>query len=151
MMTVLMDDYLSQWKERIEFVEARVLRKGKTDEPLDVAFVEGAITADEQAEKLKKLRARTKKLIAIGSCACTGAPSALRNEFDLKRQEEIEFILDRFKYVEKVRKIEDIVSIDGKVVGCPMNTKLFLETLNSLFIESGLTTVDILEKHQKEF
>lgn len=143
MLTVLMNDYLLEWKKRIEFVEARILRKGKSDAPLDVAIVEGAITADEQAEKLKKIRARSKKLVVIGSCGCSGMPSALRNDFDQETAQEIEFLLDRFKYADKVRTVEEVVPVDAKVPGCPMSTQLFLETLNQIFIEFGFDPVEI--------
>ncbi|HDM89629.1 MAG TPA: hypothetical protein ENG67_00280, partial [candidate division WOR-3 bacterium] len=37
------------------------------DEPLDVAFVEGSITTEEQLEKLKKIREKSKIVVAIGT------------------------------------------------------------------------------------
>lgn len=147
--TELLNDYFFDWKERINFVEARVLRKEKSDQMLDVALVEGAIIADEQAEELKKIRERSKKLIAIGSCACTGMPSALRNDFDDEKKEEIEFLLDRFKYADKVRKLSDIVQVDGQVVGCPMVVSVFLKALNDLFVEAGFEPVPIKPEHLK--
>lgn len=143
MITVLMSKYFFEWKKRIDFVDARVLRKSGYDGPLDVALVEGAITAQEQVEKLKKIRERAKKLITIGSCACTGTPSALRNDFDPARKKEIEFILERFKYAEKVHKIADIVPVDGQVVGCPMDTNTFLKALNDIFVEFGHEPINI--------
>jgi len=143
MFTILMSKYFFEWKKRIEFVEARVLKKRKSDGPLDIAIVEGAITAEEQAERLRKIRARAKKLVAIGSCACTGLPSAQRNSFDEKTEEEISVILDRFKYAGKVRKLAEVVPIDASVPGCPMNTDLFLKALNDLFVAFGHEPVDL--------
>ncbi len=144
MITVLMNDYLLEWKKRIEFVEARVLRKHAPENAqLDVAFVEGAIAAEKQAKKLKSIRKRSKKLIALGSCACTGMPSALRNDFDEKTNKEIEMVLNRFEYADKVQKIADVVDIDGMIPGCPMNTNLFLKTLNDVFEEFGHEPVEL--------
>jgi len=137
MITVLMNRYLLEWRKRISFVEGRVLRKKKTSKYLDVAFVEGAIVAEEQVEKLKKLRERTQFLVAIGSCACTGMPAGMRNQFDDKANEEIMPIMSRFQYSDKVRRLEDVVKVDAKIPGCPMNTKLFLKTLNQFFVDFG--------------
>lgn len=144
MITVLMNKYFFEWKKRIEFVEARVFKKKKSNEPLDVAIVEGAITAEEQAIKLRSIRARAKKLVAIGSCACTGMPSAQRNSFDDKTTAEISVVLNRFQYADKVRKISDIVEVDASVPGCPMNTDLFLKALNELFVAFGHEAVKLI-------
>lgn len=143
MITVLMDDYFFEWQERIEWVEGRAIGKKKTNEPLDVAFIEGAIIHDEQAEKLKAIRARAKMLVAIGSCACVGKPSDMRNEFDENRKKEIAHIIDRFKYAEKVKRPDEIVTIDAKIPGCPMAEPLFLKTLNDVFVKFGHTPVEI--------
>ncbi|MEW6674821.1 MAG: hypothetical protein AB1348_02175 [Nitrospirota bacterium] len=43
-----------------------------TGETPDIAFVEGAVTRDEEIEFLKDLRKRVKYLIPIGTCASTG-------------------------------------------------------------------------------
>jgi len=148
MITVLMNDYLIEWKKRIDFVEGRVLRKKKSNNGLDVAFVEGAIVAKEQEEKIKKLRERTKILVAIGSCACTGMPAGMRNNFNEEANKEIEFIKNRFQYTDKVKRVEDVVKVDAKVPGCPMNTKLFLKTLNKVFVDFGHEPVELLEEHK---
>ncbi len=145
--TELLNDYFFEWRERIDFVEARILRKSKTDARLDVALVEGAIIADEQANELRAIRERSTKLVAFGACACTGMPSAIRNDFDDERKEEIQFILDRFKYADKVRKLSDVVKVDATIPGCPMIVPTFLETLNGIFTEFGFEPVPIKPEH----
>lgn len=105
---------------------------------LDVAFVEGAITHPEQEVKLKKIRAISKKLVAIGSCAGSGFPSGQRNLFDPEKQAEIEALLTRFAYAEKVNKLSDLVKVDYQVLGCPMDETAFLELLNQLLADFGI-------------
>jgi NADH-quinone oxidoreductase subunit F len=144
MLTVLMNDYLLEWKKRIEFVEARVLRKHRPGALLDVSFVEGSITSEDQVPKLLEIRKRSKNVIAIGSCACSASPAGLRNKFDDETKVEIDCVLKRFKYADKVRKIADVVPIDGQVPGCPMNTKIFLKLLNKVFVEYGFEPVEII-------
>lgn len=131
MFTELLNLHYREWLEKIEFVHARVLRKDDTKElqPMDVAFVEGAISSDSQEAKLKAIREKAKTLVAIGSCAVTGSPSAQRNFFNESQKKEIQEILDKFKYKEKVLKLADIVKVDASVPGCPMNEQLFLEIM----------------------
>lgn len=129
--TELLNKNYQEWFQKLEFVHARILRKDTTDEiqPMDIAFIEGAISSDTQEEKLKKIRAQAKTLVAIGSCAVTGSPSNQRNFFNESQNAEIKAILEKFKYKGKVLKLADVVQVDATVPGCPMNEQVFLEIM----------------------
>jgi len=135
--TEILNDYYREWKNKIEFCSALVFQKKSEIKNLDVSFVEGAITSDEQNEKLQKIRNESKKLVAIGSCACVGMPSSQRNQFDEKTVGEISPILTRFKYAKSVKRIADLVKVDDQVPGCPMNEDLFLKVINKYLQEFG--------------
>ena len=136
--TELLNDNLDDWKKVVEFRHLKALKTKNELRDLDVAFVEGAISSDTQAEELKKIRENSKYLVAIGSCACTGMPSASRNEFvDEQINERIQWYLNHFDYSEKVRKLEEVVQVDDKVNGCPMNVSNFLETLTKYLKLTG--------------
>jgi len=128
--TEILNTYWDKWKEKIDFVNARVLREERPIENLDISFVEGAISSKNQEEKLKKIRENSKILVAIGSCANTALPSGWRNTFDQKTKEEIKFILERFSHLEKVEPLAKFVKVDDKVLGCPMKEEDFLNVLN---------------------
>ena len=99
-------------------------------EGLDVAFVEGAISSDKQAEEVKKIRDNAKYVVAIGACACTGMPSASRNAFVSDQiNERICMYMKNFNYSDKVKKLDEVIKVDDMVNGCPMNIQTFLETL----------------------
>ena len=141
MFTELMNEHFFEWKKLIDFRHARVLKAKNTLDELDVAFVEGAIASDIQAEKLKEIRSKSKKLIAIGSCAVTGFPSAQRNLFPPEMKAEIQHILDQFHHAEKIRRLDEIVPVDAIVPGCPMDTDKFIKLLNQLLIEFDITPI----------
>ena len=132
--TELLNKHYKEWFERLEFVHARVLRKDDTKEiqHMDIAFVEGAISSDTQEKKLKKIRQQATTLVAIGSCAVTGAPSNQRNFFKENQTVEIKEILAKFKYKEKVLKLSDVVKVDVVIPGCPMNEQIFLDLMNKV-------------------
>lgn len=132
--TELLNKHYKEWFEHLEFVHARVLQKddAKEIQQMDVAFVEGAISSDAQEAKLKKIREMSTTLVAIGSCAVTGSPSNQRNFFNEIQKKEIQEILDKFKYKERVLKLSEVVKVDVVVPGCPMNEQVFLEVMNKV-------------------
>lgn len=133
--TELLNDHFEAWSKVVDFAHIRILRSKNSLEGLDVAFVEGAIASAKELKRLKEIRANAKKVIAIGSCACTGGPSSQRNNFSPALQKEIEALLRKFHQADKVSKLEDVIKIDGKVPGCPMNEAVFLKKMDELLKE----------------
>ncbi len=134
-MTELMNDHWQEWKELFDFRHARVLKKNNVLDELDIAFVEGAIASPEHETKLKEIRAKSKKVVAIGACAVIGMPSGQRNTFDDQQKAEIQHLIDRFQALPKVLKVSDVVKVDAAVPGCPMDPKLFLQAVDTLVKE----------------
>jgi NAD(P)H-flavin reductase len=133
--TELLNDHFFEWAKYMDFQHVRILKKNNKLEGLDVAFVEGAIASKSDEKRLKEIRKNCKKLVAIGSCASNGMPSAQRNAFDPKRKHEIEFIIKRFHLTKKVYKLADVVKVDDSVPGCPMNEQAFLNMLENCLKE----------------
>ncbi len=135
----LLNQYFFEWKRKIDFKYCKMLKtKGNTFDGSDVTFVEGAIATKKDEQRLREIRGKSKKIVAIGSCACTGLPSAQRNAFDKDTKEEISLVVERFGHLEKVHPVKDIVKVDYSVFGCPMDEKKFIEVLNKCFDEFGV-------------
>ena len=133
--TELMNDHWQEWKKLFDFRHIRVLKSNNVLDDLDIAFIEGAIASDEHAARLKEIRAKSKKLVAIGACAVVGMPAAQRNYFNEKQKQEIEFLVARFSALPKVLKVSDVVKVDAEVGGCPMDPAKFLEAVNKMINE----------------
>ncbi|HUD20101.1 MAG TPA: hypothetical protein VMR81_06695 [Patescibacteria group bacterium] len=138
--TELLNMHWQVWREKIDFVHAKVLQNTNRWEPMDVAFVEGAISSSDQEEKVKKIRGLATKLVAIGACACTGMPSNQRNRFDAPTKEEIKELLVRFKHADTVKMLRQVVTVDDEVNGCPMNEQPFLDLIDKYLVEFGVVT-----------
>lgn len=136
--TELLNDHYKEWRKKLEFVSAGFMQKRREIKDIDVSFVEGAITSPKQEEKLLEIRKQSKRLVAIGACACTGMPSTQRNAFDEKTNEEIKNILIRFQYAKIVKKLSKIVKVDDQVPGCPMDENIFLKVLDKYLQEFGI-------------
>lgn len=133
--TELMNDHWKEWKRLFDFRHARVLKSQNVLDELDIAFIEGAIASDDHAEKLKEIREKSKKLVAIGACAVVGMPAAQRNYFNEKQKQEIEFLTARFSALPKVLKVSEVVKVDAEVGGCPMDPNKFMEAVTKLVAE----------------
>jgi len=130
LLTELLNDHLDEWKKVVEFRHLKALKTINSIEGLDVAFIEGAVSSEKQANEVKKIRENAKYVVAIGSCACTGMPSASRNNFVPEQiSEKIKWYLSHFDYSDKVRKLTEVINVDDKVEGCPMNATAFMECL----------------------
>lgn len=134
-MTELLNDHWQEWKNLFEFTHVKVLKSKNVWDKFDIAFVEGAITSDEQITKLKKIRSLTNKLVAIGSCAVQGLPAGQRNIFNEEQKNNIAFLLKKFAALPKVLKVSEVVTVDAQVSGCPMDPNSFLKTVNNLVKE----------------
>jgi coenzyme F420-reducing hydrogenase gamma subunit len=133
--TELMNEHWREWKKIFDFRHVRVLQKNNVLDELDIAFIEGAIASEKQAEQLKEIRQKSKKLVAVGACAVQGMPASQRNLFNEKQKQEIEHLLARFAALPKVLKVSEVVKVDAEVPGCPMDPKRFLEVVDELATE----------------
>ena len=59
----------------------------------DVTLIEGAVSSEEDLEKIKKVRAHTKILVSLGDCAVTANVPGMRNPF------KVDDVMDR-AYIE---------------------------------------------------
>ena len=133
--TELLNDHWKEWKIIFDFRHVKVLKTNNIMDEFDIAFIEGAMASEEQAERLRHIRSISKKLVAIGACACTGLPSGQRNNFTPEQKAATDFLVERFKGLPTVLKVEDVVTVDAKVPGCPMDPNKFLAAVNALVAE----------------
>lgn len=134
-MTEVMNDHWQEWKEMFDFRHARVMKSNNVMDSFDIAFIEGAMAGPEQIEKLKDIRSRSKKLVAVGSCAIVGMPAGQRNTFTEEQKASIDYLVTRFGALPQVKKVSDVVKVDAEIPGCPMDPKVFIEKVNALVAE----------------
>jgi NAD-reducing hydrogenase small subunit len=110
---------------------------------VDVTIVEGAVSSQEDLEKIQHAREHTRILVALGDCAVTSNVPAMRNSIPVKT------LLERI-YVEgaDVQKgvptdgvptllkhaipLHDVVKVDVHVPGCPPSAPSILFVLTEL-------------------
>ena len=128
----------SEWKNKIDFVDFRLIKSPEKTKEIDVSFVEGAIATEDDVKRIKKIRNTSKEVVAMGSCAIIGAPSNHRNFFDEKLKKQIKPFLDKFKHREKVQPLKDFIKINAEITGCPISEEDFVETLEKYIKKYGV-------------
>ncbi|MEN8264466.1 MAG: hypothetical protein ABFR82_13500, partial [Nitrospirota bacterium] len=95
----------------------------------DIAFVEGAVTRTEEERFLRSLRKKVKRLIAIGTCACTGGVIAREPKL---RQDWLTDVYPESGQDLKIsfpKPVSDVVTVDFSIPGCPIEKNYFLHCL----------------------
>ena len=121
-----------EWKDKMDILYLKALKKVRPIRAMDVAFIEGAISTKSEIKKLKLIRKNAGKVIALGSGAINGWPSNLRNDFKGIKKKEVKVLMDRLGQIEKVLPVKKVVKVDDEIPGCPINSSLFIEKMEEL-------------------
>jgi coenzyme F420-reducing hydrogenase gamma subunit len=119
--------------EHIDIVEFREAMTETTTERIDIAFVEGSYTREEDRARLEEIRARSRTVVAYGACACTGGVNALRNHQD----DFAQYVYgddSRMPHLRSgtARPISAAIQVDHEVMGCPISKDELLNVISNL-------------------
>ena len=78
------DEFLIELAEHIELVYSPLVDAKEFPENVDLTLVEGAVSSEEDLEKIHRVRQRTKLLVSLGDCAVTGNVPAMRNAYEVE-------------------------------------------------------------------
>jgi len=91
------------------------------DGPYDLSIVEGSITTPADIERIREIRASSKRLVTIGACATSGGIQALRNFSDVKEFLAIVYADPGFiSTLDHSTPISAHVTVDFELQGCPI-------------------------------
>ena len=80
-----MDAAIISLAQKIELVYGPLVDAQEFPEDVDVTLVEGAVSSQDDLNKLHKIRQRTHLLISLGDCAVTGNVPAMRNSIPVNK------------------------------------------------------------------
>jgi coenzyme F420-reducing hydrogenase gamma subunit len=111
------------------FLEAGVAR---VEGPYDLSLVEGSVTNAHDAERIKEVRALSKRLVTIGACATAGGIQALKNFADV--DDFISTVYATPSYISSLATSTPIsahVEVDYELHGCPIDKRQLLEVITA--------------------
>jgi NAD-reducing hydrogenase small subunit len=137
------DEALITIAQKADLVYSPLVDAHEYPENVDVAIVEGALGTEEDVEKIRLVRARTRILVALGDCAITSNVSGMRNQFPVKPMME-QIYIDNAEgqkviptdglpvLLRHAIPLHDAVKVDLHVPGCPPPAPTILYVLTEL-------------------
>ncbi|UCF09313.1 MAG: NADH:ubiquinone oxidoreductase [Candidatus Bipolaricaulota bacterium] len=131
----LTEDQIMDLLRAVEIVEFREVKTGGC-ESYDISFVEGSIAREEDADRLRDIRERSKTVIALGACAHIGGVNCLRNlvPADAALQEVYGDAAGDYDILDTVLPIDAVIDVDYVIPGCPINPEEFARTVADLLL-----------------
>jgi NAD-reducing hydrogenase small subunit len=144
-----MDERLFDLADKIDLVYSPIADVKEFPENVDVTLVEGAVSSEEDLEKIHRIRQRTKILICLGDCALTGNVPSMRNPFGVRavlqrvyqqnnRDNSARIVSPEIPWdivpplLKKVVPIHQVVKVDVYVPGCPPSADTIYFVLTEL-------------------
>ena len=125
-----MDEQILNIAKRVDVVYGPLVDAQEFPKSVDVALVEGAVSSQDDLDKVRTIRQRARLLVALGDCAVTANVPGMRNQFPARK------ILERI-YIEGAQEcrgvptdgvpallrqaipLQEVVKVDLHVPGCP--------------------------------
>ena len=125
-----LDEALLPLAKRVDVVYGPLVDAQEFPKAVDLTLVEGAISSQDDLEKIHTVRQRSKLVVSLGDCAVTGNVPAMRNQHPARK------ILERI-YIEGAQEnrgipvegvptllrqavpVHEAVKVDLHVPGCP--------------------------------
>jgi len=115
--------------EIAEFLEATSARVAG---PYDLSLVEGSITTPHDAERIRRVRRASKRLVTIGACATAGGIQALRNFGDVEEFTRAVYATPEYlSTLDTSTPISSHVHVDYELHGCPIDKRQLLEVVSA--------------------
>ena len=129
---------LAEMVEISHFAEAGMLDEFSS---VDIAFVEGSISTEEDIKRIEAIRENSGYVITIGACATSGGLQALRNMADADQWHQAIYAEPSFvKTLKTSTPIAEHIKVDFELWGCPISTRQLLWTIRSLLFGATPST-----------
>jgi len=138
-----MDERLLAVAELVDVVYSPIVDTKEFPDEVDIALVEGAVASVDDEKKIKKIRAHSKLLVAMGDCAVAGNVPSMRNPIgpqaildraykeNVTLQPQIPCVVVP-ELLKVVRPVHEFVKVDVFLPGCPPSADTFYTALTAL-------------------
>ena len=138
-----MDERLLEIGQRADLVYSPLVDRKDYPEDVDVCLVEGAVSSEEDLDKIRTIRARTRVLVSFGDCAVTSNVPGMRNPIGAAPLLERAYLENATlnpqvpsevvpRLLPAALPVHRVVDVDVFLPGCPPSADLIYHTLDEL-------------------
>jgi NAD-reducing hydrogenase small subunit len=138
-----MDERLLELGQRAELVYSPLVDHKDYPDGVDICLVEGAVSSEEDLDKIRVIRDRTRTPVSFGDCAVTSNVPGMRNPIGplpLLERAYLENATDNPQLPSQVvpkllpvaLPVHRVVAVDVFLPGCPPSADLIWFTVNEL-------------------
>ena len=127
-----LEDELLPLADAIELADFREATSSVAHGPYDLSLVEGSITTEHDAARIREIRSASKALVTIGACATAGGIQALRNFGDV--DEFVSAVYATPAFISTLATSSPIaahVPVEFELRGCPIDKRQLLEVVTA--------------------
>jgi coenzyme F420-reducing hydrogenase gamma subunit len=111
------------------FLEAS---RAAVEGPYDLSLVEGSVTTEHDAQRIREVRRVSRKLVTIGACATAGGIQALRNFTDVADFVSVVYASpDYISTLATSTPISAHVPVDFELHGCPIDKSQLVDVITA--------------------
>jgi len=130
------DEALVPLAGKIDLVYGPLVDAQEFPKQVDVTVVEGAVSSQDDLDKIRLIRSRSKLVVALGDCAVTSNVPAMRNNIPVKKLLEGIYGTVPGDGVPPLLRhavpVHDAIKVDLHVPGCPPPAKAIAFVLGEL-------------------
>ena len=125
-----MDERLVALAGKVDIVYSPLVDPKNFPDMVDVTLVEGAVSSEDDLNKILKIREHSRIIVSLGDCAVTSNVPCMRNAYPVEEVLERAYVDNATlvkkpptrivpKLLPKARPVHELVKVDVFVPGCP--------------------------------
>lgn len=140
LLTVLYENNFKSITKLLDIKSFPFIKEDTYKGKLDYAFIEGTVCFNDDIKVLKELRKRSKKIVALGSCACFGCVPSMKNFHD--KEKIMKFVYPRHNRLKSIdpTPISDHIKVDFSIPQCPPNKDEILKFIKCITAKKEFKT-----------
>jgi sulfhydrogenase subunit delta len=132
LLTVLFEECFKDILELLDIKSFPFIKQENYKGAFDIVFIEGTVCFDEDILVINELRKRSKKIVALGACACVGGVPSMMNFRD--KNNIMKLVYPRIDHLKRVdpTPIDRHIKVDYYIPQCPPSKKELVEFIKTI-------------------
>jgi len=135
LLSIIFEENFKQITKIMDIKSFPFIKEDKYKGNFDYVLIEGTVCFDDDIEKLINLRKRTKKIVALGSCACFGGVPSIKNFMDQEKVMKLIYPVYNHLKSENPTPINKHIKVDYYIPQCPPSKEEILEFFNCILTD----------------